>query len=49
MTDKTYLQTMSNTPLNNYINTIIDNSIFKNKTAKTKGDEKIEAFYASYE
>ena len=49
MTDKTYLQTMSNTPLNNYINTIIDNSIFKNKTAKTKADEKIEAFYASYE
>ena len=49
MTDKTYLQTMSNTPINNYINTIIDNSIFKNKTAKTKTDEKIESFYASYE
>ena len=40
---------MSNTPVNNYVNTIIDNSIFKNKTAKTKTDEKIESFYASYE
>ena len=48
-TDRVYRDTLANTPLNNYINTIIDNSIFKNKTAKTKADEKIEAFYASYE
>lgn len=48
-TDRTYRDTLANTPLNNYINTIIDNSIFRNKTAKTKADEKIEAFYASYE
>ena len=49
MTDKTYLQTMSNTPLNNYIDTIIDNSVFKNKTVKTKADEKINSYYANYE
>lgn len=48
-TDRAYRDTLANTPVNNYINTIIDNSIFKNKTAKTKADEKIEAFYASYE
>ena len=49
MTDKTYLQTMSNTPMNNYINVIIDNSVFKNKTVKTKADEKINSYYANYE
>ena len=49
MTDKTYLQTMSNTPINNYINIIIDNSVFKNKTVKTKADEKINSYYANYE
>ena len=49
MTDKTYLQTMSNTPMNNYINIIIDNSVFKNKTVKTKADEKINSYYANYE
>lgn len=48
MTDTNYLKTLSNTPMNNYINVIIDNSVFKNKTIKT--DEKINSYYyANYE
>ena len=47
-TDKKYTETLINTPLNNYINVIIDNSVFKNKTIKT--DEKINSYYyANYE
>ena len=47
-TDKKYTETLSNTPMNNYINVIIDNSVFKNKTIKT--DEKINSYYyANYE
>ena len=49
MTDTNFLKTLANTPMNNYINTIIDNSIFKNKTVKTKADEKINSYYANYE
>lgn len=48
-TDKKYTETLINTPLNNYINVIIDNSVFKNKTVKTKADEKINTYYANYE
>ena len=48
-TDITHRQSLANTPINNYINNIIDNSVFKDKTATTKSEEQLEDnMYASY-
>ena len=48
-TDATHKKALANTPINNYINTIVENSVFKGKLAVTKGEEKLDnIMYGSY-
>ncbi|WP_252225275.1 MULTISPECIES: hypothetical protein [unclassified Clostridium] len=47
-TDKLYIETMNNTPINKYVDNIIDNCIFKDRIAKTLQEESMEEMYASF-
>ena len=47
-TDKMYVDSMSNTKDNVYVDNIINNCIFKQRCARTAKEEKIKEMYASF-